>query len=253
MQAVNPRDRSDADFHDFKGDIEDAERRVAREIDPGARALVVAILVFVMLLSFLLPHTGGAKGLDVLIGDDAAISEAIALPSRGLHVAHPGIRRGFLHSRADHPSLGSGVDRTGRFGGGMSARHAGRVVAPDRRRSAPRAWIRPDHRVGSSDPADVPLGARGVVAHRGPVGRGGGAPQGRRREAGQGATRRARRRIGPTPTNAPALSASCPAPGRLPRPTRATGWRWSWPVRRPSCGPPPPPSRPASRTARREP
>ncbi len=75
-------DRNDPDFEDFKGDIEDAERRVAREIDPGARALVVAILVFVILASFVLPHTGAARGLDVLVGDDAAIGVGIALPSR---------------------------------------------------------------------------------------------------------------------------------------------------------------------------
>jgi hypothetical protein len=75
-------DRNGPDFDAFKGDIEDAERRVAREIDPGSRALVVAILVFVILLSFVLPHTGGAKGIDVLAGDDAAIQAAIALPSR---------------------------------------------------------------------------------------------------------------------------------------------------------------------------
>ena len=75
-------DRSGQDFDDFKGDIEDAERRVAREIDPGARALVVAILVFVILASFVLPHTGGARGFDVLVGDDAAIRAAVALPSR---------------------------------------------------------------------------------------------------------------------------------------------------------------------------
>jgi hypothetical protein len=75
-------DRNDPDFEDFKGDIEDAERRVAREIDPGARALVVAILVFVILASFVLPHTGGAKGLDVLVGNDEAIGAAVALPSR---------------------------------------------------------------------------------------------------------------------------------------------------------------------------
>lgn len=70
------------DFESFKGDIEAAERRVAREIEPGARALVIAIGVFVLLLSFVLPHTGGAKGLDVLIGSDAAIREGISLPSR---------------------------------------------------------------------------------------------------------------------------------------------------------------------------
>jgi hypothetical protein len=75
-------DRSDADFDDFKGDIDDAEKRVAREIDPGARALVVATLVFVILATFVLPHTGHARGFDVLVGDDAAMKEAIALPSR---------------------------------------------------------------------------------------------------------------------------------------------------------------------------
>lgn len=75
-------DRNDAGFDEFKGDIEDAEKRVAREIDPGARALVVAILVFVILATFVLPHTGSARGFDVLVGNNAAIHEAIALPSR---------------------------------------------------------------------------------------------------------------------------------------------------------------------------
>ena len=73
---------NNGDFEEFKGDIEAAERRVAREIDPGARALVIAIGVFVLLLTFVLPHTGDAKGWDVLVGDDAAIRNGIALPSR---------------------------------------------------------------------------------------------------------------------------------------------------------------------------
>jgi hypothetical protein len=70
------------EFETFKGDIEAAERRVAREIDPGARALVIAIGVFVLLLSFVLPHTGDARGLDVLTGSEAAIRNGITLPSR---------------------------------------------------------------------------------------------------------------------------------------------------------------------------
>lgn len=70
------------DFEAYKADLEAAERRVAGEIDPGLRALVVAILVFVLLVSFLLPHTGAARGIDVLIGDDTAIGVGIALPSR---------------------------------------------------------------------------------------------------------------------------------------------------------------------------
>jgi hypothetical protein len=69
-------------FDDFKGDIEAAERRVAREIDPGARSLRITILVFVLLVTLILPHTGSARGLDVLVGSDAAIHNGIALPSR---------------------------------------------------------------------------------------------------------------------------------------------------------------------------
>jgi len=79
---VTAGDNHNNNFDEFKGDIEAAERRVAREIDPGARALVLAIAVFVLLLSFVLPHTGAAKGWDVLAGDDTAISEGISLPSR---------------------------------------------------------------------------------------------------------------------------------------------------------------------------
>ena len=79
---TGPAGRGDADFDEFKGDIEAVERRMAREIDPGARALVVATLVFVILLTFVLPHTGSARGLDVLIGSDTAVREAVALPSR---------------------------------------------------------------------------------------------------------------------------------------------------------------------------
>lgn len=70
------------DFESFKGDIEAAERRIAREIDPGARALVIAIGVFVLLVSFVLPHTGAAKGIDVLTGGEVAVREGITLPLR---------------------------------------------------------------------------------------------------------------------------------------------------------------------------
>ncbi|MCV7268866.1 Rv2732c family membrane protein [Mycolicibacterium doricum] len=69
-------------FESYKGDIEEVERKVAGEFDPGARALVVAALVFLVLLSFVLPHAGGARGFDVLAGTDAAASAGISLPSR---------------------------------------------------------------------------------------------------------------------------------------------------------------------------
>ncbi|MCV7239377.1 Rv2732c family membrane protein [Mycolicibacterium celeriflavum] len=72
----------DNGFEEYKSDIEAAERRVAGEIDPGARALVIAIGVFVLLVSFILPHTGDARGWDVLIGGETAAREGISLPSR---------------------------------------------------------------------------------------------------------------------------------------------------------------------------
>lgn len=75
-------DPGNGGFDQFKGDIEDVERRMAREFEPGSRALVVAVLVFVVLLSLILPHTGGAKGFDVLVGAEAALREGVSLPSR---------------------------------------------------------------------------------------------------------------------------------------------------------------------------
>ena len=76
------RHRSSEGFDAYRDEIESAERRVAREIEPGPRALVVAILVFVLLVSFVLPHTGDARGVDVLMGNQTAIDVGIALPSR---------------------------------------------------------------------------------------------------------------------------------------------------------------------------
>ena len=70
------------EFDSFRDDIEAAERRIAREIEPGARALVVAILVFVLIGSFVLPHTGDVRGWDVLFSTRGAGKAAIALPSR---------------------------------------------------------------------------------------------------------------------------------------------------------------------------
>lgn len=71
-----------ADFDAYRSEIEAAERRVAREIDPGARALAVAILVFVLLGSFVLPHTGSVRGWDMLFNTHDAPGAAVALPLR---------------------------------------------------------------------------------------------------------------------------------------------------------------------------
>ncbi|OBJ25765.1 hypothetical protein A5621_04405 [Mycobacterium colombiense] len=66
----------------LRSEIEAAERRVARGIDPGPRAFFVSILVFVLLASFILPHTGDVRGWDVLFGSHGAGAAAVGLPSR---------------------------------------------------------------------------------------------------------------------------------------------------------------------------
>jgi hypothetical protein len=70
------------DFDALRAEIEAAERRVAREIDPGPRAFLVAILVFVLLGSFILPHTGQVRGWDVLFSSHGAATAALSLPSK---------------------------------------------------------------------------------------------------------------------------------------------------------------------------
>jgi hypothetical protein len=77
-----PMKKEQTDLDVLRAEIEAAERRVAREIDPGPRGFVVAILVFVLLASFILPHTGSVRGWDVLFGTHGAGAAAVALPSR---------------------------------------------------------------------------------------------------------------------------------------------------------------------------
>ena len=74
--------KEQTDLDVLRAEIEAAERRVAREIDPGPRGFVVAILVFILLASFILPHTGQVRGWDVLFSTHGAGAAAVALPSR---------------------------------------------------------------------------------------------------------------------------------------------------------------------------
>jgi hypothetical protein len=82
VQSVSDSGQNPGDFDAFRTDIEAAERRIGREIEPGARAFVVSILVFVLLASFILPHTGDVRGWDVLFGTRGSAAAAVALPSR---------------------------------------------------------------------------------------------------------------------------------------------------------------------------
>lgn len=78
----NEMNNDDVQLGALRTEIEAAERRVARGIDPGPRAFFVSILVFVLLASFILPHTGDVRGWDVLFGSHGAGAAAVGLPSQ---------------------------------------------------------------------------------------------------------------------------------------------------------------------------
>ena len=75
-------DGADDPMDEVLGDLEQAERKIASEIDPGARAVVVAVGVLLLLGSFSLPHAGDANGWEILSFGQDAVAEDIALPSR---------------------------------------------------------------------------------------------------------------------------------------------------------------------------
>src|ERR1700751_2635789 len=77
-----PVKKEHTDIDALRAEIEAEERSVAREKEPGPRAFVVAILVFVLLGSFILPHTGAVRGWDVLFSSHGAGAAALGLPSR---------------------------------------------------------------------------------------------------------------------------------------------------------------------------
>lgn len=68
-------------FAAYEGDLRRAERKVAGEIDPGARAVVVAIAVLVAMLSMVLPHTGSASGIEVLTFAPDSDAERVTITS----------------------------------------------------------------------------------------------------------------------------------------------------------------------------
>jgi hypothetical protein len=87
-QADRPSDpsarrESDAGrFAEYEGDLRKAERKVAGEIDPGMRAVVVAVAVLVAMLSLVLPHTGTATGIEVLTFAPDSVAERVTITSK---------------------------------------------------------------------------------------------------------------------------------------------------------------------------
>jgi len=68
-------------LREYEKDLRKAEKKVAGEIDPGARAMVVAVCVLLAMVSLVMPHAGVASGLDALTGTAKASQARISLPS----------------------------------------------------------------------------------------------------------------------------------------------------------------------------
>ncbi|GAC53412.1 Rv2732c family membrane protein [Gordonia amicalis] len=73
---------SEDPFKEYESDLRKAERRVAGEIDPGARAVVVAVAVLLAMVSLVLPHTGSVTGLEVLSLTPEAAAERVTIVSK---------------------------------------------------------------------------------------------------------------------------------------------------------------------------
>ncbi len=70
-----------AELEPFRKDFQRAEKKVAGEIQPGMRGVVLAVLIFALLGAFALPHVGDAKGWDVISGSASSEEEAVAFTS----------------------------------------------------------------------------------------------------------------------------------------------------------------------------
>ncbi|WUM20495.1 hypothetical protein OG579_01190 [Williamsia herbipolensis] len=83
MWVMSDARSTDGDgFSAFEGDLRKAERKVAGEIDPGGRAVVVAVAVLAAILAMILPHTGSANGIDVLTFAADSTAERVTITSR---------------------------------------------------------------------------------------------------------------------------------------------------------------------------
>ena len=76
------------DIASLEAELAEAQRQVARTVDPGATALPVAVLVLLVAGSLLLPWTGGVPGWQVLAGmtDFGALPRLFTFTSMGFGV-----------------------------------------------------------------------------------------------------------------------------------------------------------------------
>lgn len=92
LRVLNDPDNGeqDSERNDVAGlreEIDEVERSAARMIEPGTRGFVIAVLVFLLMITQLLPWVGESAGWQVLVyGEDGAIPRLFAATSAGFGI-----------------------------------------------------------------------------------------------------------------------------------------------------------------------
>jgi len=73
------RELAERELAELGQEIDAVERRAARSVELGGRAVVLAVLVFVLIVGQVLPWLGGATGIEVLLG--TGTGDAVGKPS----------------------------------------------------------------------------------------------------------------------------------------------------------------------------
>jgi hypothetical protein len=72
--------RDEADMRALKAQVDQVENRLLRRIDPGARAMVIAVCVLVLAVCAALPWVDGVPGWQVLVGQGGEQGKMDILP-----------------------------------------------------------------------------------------------------------------------------------------------------------------------------
>ena len=82
MDGRKSKDLTNEELLGIRAEVDAAERRVSGSVEPGARGVVIAVGVLLVIVAMVLPYAGEANGWDVLFFDAKAQGESVILPLR---------------------------------------------------------------------------------------------------------------------------------------------------------------------------
>jgi hypothetical protein len=77
---VNDESPEEEELSELQAEIDQVERGMGRRIDPGVRAMVIAVCVLVLAICGMLPWVNGTPGYDVLFDQGAGTAKIDILP-----------------------------------------------------------------------------------------------------------------------------------------------------------------------------